>query len=67
MGGAGGDEKGNCNQAWVKSIKFTDTSELILVGTQANIPLRQKSQSHYSFSMGYVSAAPEVLNVQAFH
>lgn len=42
MGGGGGDEKGNCNQAWVKSIQFTDTSKLILIGTQANVSLQTK-------------------------
>lgn len=48
MGGGGGDEKGNCNQASVKSIKFTDTSELILIGTQANVSLKTKIPIIYS-------------------
>lgn len=48
MGGGGGDEKGNCNQAWVKSIQFTDTSKLILRRTQANVSLQTKIPIIYS-------------------
>lgn len=48
MGGGGGDEKGNCNQAWVKSIQFTDTNKLILIGTQANVSLKTKIPMIYS-------------------